>query len=198
MYRRRSLTPHTSQAHDSDRQVPPQPQPGHSHTSPHEARRPRQGPRRAVRCLGKCYVSSTFRPRQTCARDGRSAVRPRRWTAVPYLYTKRGPSRKRATAGVHTYQGRLLSPRLSPAARVATWPPDAVRRPLVSQQHIKPFDRSFRPLSRSSRARLVARDVRAADRCDIATLALAGQSVHTAARCGASTRQQEQARRVYA
>ena len=94
--------------------------------------------------------------------------------------------------------GHLLTLRLSPAALVPTRPPDAVLPPPVSQQHIKPFDRSLSPLSRSSMVRLVARDMRAADRCDIATLSLAGQSVHTAARCGASTRQQELARRVYA
>ena len=94
--------------------------------------------------------------------------------------------------------GHLLTPRLSPAVLCTTRPPDAVRPPPVSQQHIKPFDRSHRLLSHSTMVRLVARDVRAADRCDIATLALAGQSVHTAARCGAHTRQQEQARRVYA
>ena len=75
---------------------------------------------------------------------------------------------------------------------------DAALRPPVSQKSTKPFFRSSVLLSRSAMAGQVARDVRVAARSDTVTLELANESVHTAARCRASARQQDQAQRVYA
>ena len=75
---------------------------------------------------------------------------------------------------------------------------DAALRSPVSQKSTKPFFRSSVLLSRSAMAGQVARDVRVAARSDTVTLELANESVHTAARCRASARQQDQAQRVYA